>query len=156
MIKGEGPLSQDTTTGQLPLIHIHKIHTKDFFPGKKQTRKLVINAHSLFWHFRAHVIFYHELRSVRCVTSGESMLVVPWKSLFGWLSVSISPKENNTNNQTHSSLWNIYFIFVCSKREGWPTTLQGCICNTSFNSANQDLPKTLIWWQLLLDHPVHP
>lgn len=33
----------------------------------------------------------HELRSVRCVTSGESMFVVPWKSLFGWLSVSISP-----------------------------------------------------------------
>lgn len=40
--------------------------------------------------------FYQELRSVKCVTSGESILVVPWKSLFGWLSVSISPTETKS------------------------------------------------------------
>lgn len=33
----------------------------------------------------------HELRSDSFAASGDSMLVVPWKSLLGWLSVSISP-----------------------------------------------------------------
>lgn len=33
----------------------------------------------------------HELRSDNCEASVGSMLVEPWKSLLGWLSVSISP-----------------------------------------------------------------
>lgn len=42
-------------------------------------------------------IFYHELRSDSCAASGDSMLVVPWKSLLGWLSVSISPTTEEMN-----------------------------------------------------------
>lgn len=34
LIKGAGPLSQDTTTEQFLLIHIRKIRKKYFFPGK--------------------------------------------------------------------------------------------------------------------------
>lgn len=34
---------------------------------------------------------WQELRSDRLETSEDSMVVVPWKSLLGWLSVSISP-----------------------------------------------------------------
>lgn len=36
---------------------------------------------------------YQELRSDRLEASEDSMVVVPWKSLLGWLSVSISPAE---------------------------------------------------------------
>lgn len=34
---------------------------------------------------------WHELRSEKLETSEDNMVVVPWKSLLGWLSVSISP-----------------------------------------------------------------
>lgn len=40
--------------------------------------------------------FYHELRSDNCVASADSILLVPWKSLLGWLSVSISPTTQET------------------------------------------------------------
>lgn len=85
-MEGAGTLSHHTTAGIVPSnTHTQTTHKVGFFSGKKKKinkstnkpRKLVINAHSLFRHFRAHEIFYHELRSVRCVTSGESMLVVP-------------------------------------------------------------------------------
>lgn len=36
---------------------------------------------------------HQELRSDRLDTSEDRMLVVPWNSLLGWLSVSISPEK---------------------------------------------------------------
>lgn len=38
---------------------------------------------------------WQELRSDRWETSEDSIVVVPWKSLLGWLSVSISPLRFN-------------------------------------------------------------
>lgn len=48
---------------------------------------------------------YQELTSDRLETSEDSMLVVPWKSLLGWLSASISPE--NTRHVSASLLTQI-------------------------------------------------
>ena len=56
--------------------------------------------HHPFMSLGFYFIFYHELRSDNCAASGDSILVVPWKSLLGWLSVSISPKTERGDTDT--------------------------------------------------------
>lgn len=67
----------------------------------------------------------HELRSDNCAASGDSILVVPWKSLLGWLSVSISPfllRGARTLGLMHLiGLW----LLLVEKRLGLGTGLGG-------------------------------
>lgn len=61
---------------------------------KKTSGQSSFAFHHWFWQ-QLWLRSYHELRSERLETSEDSMVVVPWKSLLGWLSVSISPAVRN-------------------------------------------------------------
>ena len=54
---------------------------------------------------------HQELKSDRGEASGDSMLPAPWNSLFGWLSVSISPRSHKM-----AFLTNLRRIFPTSRQ----------------------------------------
>lgn len=70
--------------------------------------------HHPFISLGFYFIFYHELRSDNCAASGDSILVVPWKSLLGWLSVSISPK---TERGDTTIMW--LYRYRLAAKMGW-------------------------------------